>query len=34
MLSRRLLRAIVMQALYAFFQSENDRVDIAEKAIT
>ena len=33
MLSRRLLRAIVMQALYAFYQSENDRVDLAERAI-
>lgn len=34
MLSRRLLRAIVMQALYAFYQSENDNIDEAEKAIT
>ena len=33
MLSRRLLRAIVMQALYAFYQSDKERVDVAEKAI-
>ncbi len=33
MLSRRLLRAITMQALYAFFQSENDNIEISEKAI-
>jgi transcription antitermination protein NusB len=33
MLSRRLMRAIVMQSLYAFFQSDNDRVEAAEKAL-
>jgi N utilization substance protein B len=33
MLSRRLMRAIVMQALYAFFQAENDRADVAERAM-
>ncbi|MCX6230958.1 MAG: transcription antitermination factor NusB [Bacteroidetes bacterium] len=31
MLNRRYLRTKVMQALYAFFQSNDDRVDIAEK---
>lgn len=29
MLNRRVLRIKVMQALYAFFQSDNDRVDVA-----
>ncbi len=33
MLSRRHLRIKVMQALYAFFQSHNDRLDIAEKQL-
>ncbi len=33
MLTRRHLRIKVLQALYAFFQSENDRVDIAEKQL-
>lgn len=31
MLNRRVLRTKVLQALYAFFQSEDDRIDIAEK---
>ena len=31
MLSRRHIRIKVMQALYAFFQSKNDRVDLSEK---
>jgi N utilization substance protein B len=31
MLTRRHLRIKVLQALYAFFQSENDRVDVAER---
>ncbi len=31
MLNRRYLRTKVMQALYAFFQSDDNRVDIAEK---
>ena len=31
MLSRRVLRIKVMQALYAFYQSEGDRIDKAEK---
>ncbi len=31
MLNRRYLRTKVMQALYAFFQSNDDRMDIAEK---
>ncbi|MFC2100437.1 transcription antitermination factor NusB [Bacteroidota bacterium] len=31
MLNRRLLRIKVLQALYAFFQSGDDRVDISEK---
>jgi len=33
MLNRRFLRIKVMQALYAFFQSENERVDLAEKQL-
>jgi N utilization substance protein B len=31
MLNRRYLRTKVMQALYAFFQSDDDRMDIAER---
>jgi N utilization substance protein B len=31
MISRRVLRIKVMQALYAFLQNENERVDLAEK---
>jgi transcription antitermination protein NusB len=31
MISRRVLRIKVMQALYAFFQNNNERVDLAEK---
>jgi transcription antitermination protein NusB len=31
MISRRVLRIKVMQALYAFFQNGNERVDLAEK---
>ncbi len=33
MLSRRHLRIKVMQALYAFYMSDNDRVDIGEKQL-
>lgn len=33
MLSRRHLRIKVVQALYAFFQSDNDRLDIGEKQL-
>ncbi len=33
MLSRRQLRVKVLQALYAFFQSDNDRLDIGEKQL-
>ncbi|MCF8378216.1 MAG: transcription antitermination factor NusB [Bacteroidales bacterium] len=33
MLSRRHLRIKVLQALYAFFQSENDRIDVGEKEL-
>ncbi|MEI6822392.1 MAG: transcription antitermination factor NusB [Bacteroidota bacterium] len=31
MLSRRILRTKVLQALYAFFQSEDEQIDVAEK---
>ena len=31
MLSRRILRTKVLQALYAFFQSEDEKIDVAEK---
>jgi transcription antitermination protein NusB len=34
MLSRRLIRVKVMQALYAFFQTENDDLPAAEKQLT
>jgi N utilization substance protein B len=33
MLSRRQLRVKVLQALYAFFQSDNDRIDVGEKQL-
>jgi N utilization substance protein B len=33
MLSRRHLRIKVLQALYAFFQSDNDRLDLGEKEL-
>ena len=33
MLSRRHLRVKVVQSLYAFFQSENDRLDLGEKQL-
>ncbi|MEI6748419.1 MAG: hypothetical protein WCM93_04585 [Bacteroidota bacterium] len=33
MLSRRLLRIKVLQALYAHFISENDRIDIGERQL-
>ncbi len=33
MISRRVLRIKVMQALYSFFQNDNERVDLAEKKL-
>jgi len=33
MLSRRILRIKVLQALYAFLQSDNDRIDLGEKEL-